>query len=108
MAGTFWLTPPDTCEDPLKPLVHIHGDADGVVPFEGRQIRNTHQGSIFEALALYRAKGGFTGAFAEVSDDLSCSIEANSSAAILAFCQFPGGHDFKIKHLDYGWAKLTE
>lgn len=59
MAGTFWLQTPDTCASLLKPLIHIHGDQDDVVPFEGRQIRNTHQGNVFESLDLYRDLGAF-------------------------------------------------
>lgn len=36
------------------PVMQIHGFADGQVPFEGRAIRDWHQGSVWDALDLAR------------------------------------------------------
>lgn len=40
------------------PVMQVHGFADGQVPFEGRQIRDWHQGSVWEALRRARAANG--------------------------------------------------
>ncbi|MGB7242267.1 MAG: alpha/beta fold hydrolase [Sulfitobacter sp.] len=39
-------------------VLQIHGFADGQVPFEGRGIRNWHQGSVWETLERARAANG--------------------------------------------------
>ncbi len=40
------------------PVLQVHGFADGQVPFEGRQIRDWHQGSVWEALRRAREANG--------------------------------------------------
>ncbi|MEL6572950.1 MAG: alpha/beta fold hydrolase [Pseudomonadota bacterium] len=40
------------------PVMQVHGFADGQVPFEGRQIRDWHQGSVWEALRRAREANG--------------------------------------------------
>lgn len=40
------------------PIMHVHGFADGQVPFEGRGIRDWHQGSVWGALELARNANG--------------------------------------------------
>lgn len=40
------------------PIMQVHGFADGQVPFEGRGIRDWHQGSVWEALERAREANG--------------------------------------------------
>lgn len=40
------------------PIMQVHGFADGQVPFEGRQIRDWHQGSLWDALDQAREANG--------------------------------------------------
>ena len=40
------------------PVLQIHGFADGQVPFEGRAIRDWHQGSVWDSLEQARAQNG--------------------------------------------------
>ncbi|WP_223424519.1 alpha/beta hydrolase family esterase [Tateyamaria pelophila] len=40
------------------PILQIHGFGDGQVPFEGRAIRNWHQGSVWDALERARVVNG--------------------------------------------------
>lgn len=40
------------------PVMQVHGFADGQVPFEGRGIRDWHQGSVWEALGRAREANG--------------------------------------------------
>ena len=40
------------------PVMQVHGFGDGQVPFEGRAIRDWHQGSMWASLARARARNG--------------------------------------------------
>ncbi len=53
-------SPNDTDCSGLKdlPILHIHGFADGQVPFEGRRIRDWHQGSVWDSLERAREANG--------------------------------------------------
>ena len=46
--------PTDRCPAGPVPVLQVHGFADGQVPFEGRQIRDWHQGDVFSSLGLIR------------------------------------------------------
>lgn len=105
-SGTFWLKAPETCEGPAKSIVHIHGDADKTVPLNGRAIRDTHQGKVSEALALYRRFGSFGPAQESETGNLSCRQRQNAEGALLEFCLFPGGHSFSTRHLSYAIDQL--
>tara|TARA_R110002049_G_scaffold44333_3_gene129857 strand:+ start:97080 stop:97808 length:729 start_codon:yes stop_codon:yes gene_type:complete len=106
IAGTFWQAPPHTCAAPTASIVHIHGNADGTVPLEGRAIGPTRQGDVSAALAMYSAFGGFGPATARRNDDLTCENKVNPGGAILEFCLFPGGHSFRTEYLRYGLDRL--
>jgi len=108
MAGTFWDPVPESCEGPVASIVHIHGDADKTVPLEGRPIRPTHQGSVPEALAMYRAYGDFGAVTKADFGDLRCDMQVNASGAVLNFCLFSGGHSFSPKHMVSAWKMLAE
>lgn len=107
VAGTFWLKPPGHCETPAKSLVHIHGDKDTVVPFEGREIASTHQGSIFDSFALYRSVGLFDGMESLQAEDLFCESERNPQNRVFLFCRYDGGHEFRVRHVTFAWNTLT-
>lgn len=59
VAGALRRPNETTCEG-LKglPVMQVHGFADGQVPLEGRAIRDWHQGSVWESLAVARAANG--------------------------------------------------
>lgn len=106
MAGTFWAPVPPSCEGPAASIVHIHGDADTTVPLEGRPIGPAHQGSVPEALAMYRAHGDFGDATRAEIGDLSCDMRTNPDGAVLDFCLFSGGHSFSPRHMVAAWKIL--
>lgn len=106
MSGTFWLKPPDACTAPVSSIVHIHGDADRTVPLTGRAIRETKQGEVQEALAMYEKFGDFGAATDAISGTLTCRDRSNAQGEILEFCLFPGGHSFRTEHLRYGIDRL--
>jgi len=112
IAGTFWTPIPKTCAAPAANILHIHGDADPVVPLAGRPIGRARQGNVEEALEMYTAFGGF-GARAPMAqteampDDLTCAASKNAEGRALGFCQFPGGHNFRIAHVRFAWEYLS-
>lgn len=108
IAGTFWLSPPATCAESIASVIHIHGTEDKIVPLTGRPIGPTHQGNVFEALEMHRAKGDFGPVQTIETSGLRCDRRSNASGAILDFCTFAGGHAFKLDFLRYAWSRLEE
>ena len=106
IAGTFWLEAPETCEAPVASVIHIHGDADRMVPLDGRVIGPTKQGEVSQALAMYRAFGGFGEAAQTSSGDLRCAQSGNDAGQVLDFCLFSGGHSFRTEHVRHAWERL--
>ena len=104
MSGTFWVGPPAGCAAPVRGLVHFHGDADPVVPQTGRAIGPTVQGDVAAAMAMYAQAGGWDGPPDTVTlGDTTCDMRRRADGAPLAFCAFPGGHDFRTANLRTAW-----
>jgi polyhydroxybutyrate depolymerase len=52
IAGVWWQPMPQDCSAPPRPLLHIHGTADPVMPLAGRHLANRwRQGVVREAFA---------------------------------------------------------
>ena len=108
ISGTFWQAPPSSCAGPVANIIHIHGDNDPTVPLNGRPILNTHQGKVSDALAMYRAYGGFKPTKPNTTNRLSCENSANRDGDVLDFCMFEGGHSFRSEYLRYAWETFEE
>ncbi|KEJ89103.1 alpha/beta hydrolase family esterase [Sulfitobacter donghicola] len=106
IAGTYWLQPPESCTTPTTSIVHLHGDRDGTVPLDGREIGATRQGKVSEALADYTRQGAFGPVRENNSDMLRCQERSNADGEILEFCLFEGGHSFRTEYLSYGLDRL--
>lgn len=106
VAGTFWQRPPDACATPVASLVHVHGESDPTVPLGGRAIRETWQGDVREALAMYRRLGGFGAAQAPAPEGLTCEGWRNDAGEILEFCLHPGGHSLRTDYIRSGLDRL--
>ena len=97
--------PQDQCPGGPARMLHIHGFADKQVPFEGRQIRDWHQGDVFESLGLLRASNGCrTNPHHIAADDrFSCRLWSSCSGGKdIQFCMHNGGHG-----LPKGWAEMA-
>ena len=105
-SGPFWLEPQRNCATPAASLIHIHGDADGTVPLDGRPIGPTRQGKVSDALAMYAALGNFGPATQADTPKLRCAQSANDTEDILEFCLFEGGHSFRTEYLGYALERL--
>lgn len=59
VAGALRQPNPNQCDGLVGlPVMQVHGFGDGQVPFEGRGIRDWHQGSVWETLNRARVKNG--------------------------------------------------
>ncbi len=108
IAGTFWVPEPETCTSPPANVIHIHGDADPVVPLEGRPIADTAQGNVFAVLDMYRRYGSYGEASARTVDGLRCEDRVNSAGDLLNFCLFAGGHSFETRFIRHAWTMFAE
>lgn len=108
MSGTFWLKPPETCSGPVASIVHIHGTTDKTVPLSGRAIRETKQGVVAEALAMYETFGRFGAAKPSRIATLDCKTRNNPTGDVLQFCLFEGGHSFRTEYLAHGIKTLLD
>lgn len=106
-SGTFWQNIPATCPTPAAHLIHIHGDADTVVPLEGRAIGPTRQGNVFDALSMYAdhgAQGEMT--MREMPEGLTCSMRENADGLLLDFCTFSGGHSYSTARVEWAIERI--
>jgi len=108
VAGTFWQGPPETCATPVTSVVHIHGQSDPTVPLTGRAIRETWQGDVREALAMYRRLGRFRAAQPAQIESMTCEGWRNADGEILDFCLHPGGHSLRTAYIRAGLDRLRE
>jgi polyhydroxybutyrate depolymerase len=109
VAGAFWEPLPDGCAAPARPLVHVHGTADGVVPLAGRPIGGGRwrQGDVEAGVRVLLRQHGCEPApdRVEASPGGVCRVwDAGScaSGAGLLDCRHPGGHD-----VPEGWFDRT-
>jgi len=108
MSGTFWEPEPATCDTPPTSVVHIHGDADPVVPLLGRPIADTHQGQVPDVLAMYAKYGEYQDTGREILGKLECQNSQNAAGEILNFCLFAGGHSFRSEYVKQAWEILEK
>lgn len=99
MSGTFWEPIPETCPTIPANLIHYHGTNDPVVPLQGHQIKDAHQGDVRQAVALFGGLGNYQPAGSSDADDLDCTRQTDPAGRILELCLFPGKHEFRSRHL---------
>ncbi len=97
--------PEATCPGGAFNLLQIHGFGDGQVPFEGRGIRDWHQGDLFEALGLLRETNQCRSNPDEITigEQFRCrEWSANCNEGAVKFCEHDGGHG-----LPRGWTAMA-
>lgn len=100
--------PNDTTDCPSNPVrfLQIHGFADNQVPFEGRAIRDWHQGSIWDSLALARTANQCRTHpdTINIGEQFRCrDWNASCRNGAIKFCTHNGGHG-----LPRGWTALAK
>lgn len=99
--------PNDTSDCPNAPVrfLHIHGFADTQVPLEGRAIRDWHQGSVWDSLALARKAGQCRSNPDRIrfSTDYRCRHwDASCADGAVRLCLRNGGHG-----MPRGWTDMA-
>ena len=95
IAGVWWRPMPTECPAPRRPMLHIHGLADPVMPMEGRSLRDRwRQGDVREAFATMRRLNACEAAPVTAKrGELDCAFdESCGSGRSLALCLHPGDH----------------
>jgi polyhydroxybutyrate depolymerase len=103
MSGTFWEPVPETCPAGPVNLIHYHGREDPVVPLTGRQVKDAHQGSVSEAIAVIAQTGGYRPVETGETEGLACSRQVADGGKLLELCLFTGKHQLKASHLARAW-----
>lgn len=99
ISGTFWAPIPESCPTLPANLIHYHGKDDPIVPLRGRQIKDAHQGDVFQAIELVARLGSYRPVNDENTRELECSRQADDTGRVLELCLFPGKHELKARHL---------
>lgn len=107
MSGVFWSPTPHSCPSEAASVIHIHGDNDTVVPLTGRPVQDTHQGDVLDVLDFYGRHGAFVETDETVAEGLRCQVSVNADGQRLEFCQFSGGHQFKVDFLRDAYLRLS-
>ena len=106
ISGAFWEPLPTACDGGPIDLLHVHGEADTVVPMTGRWIRNTwKQGDVRQGLAILRREDGCSNQSrpATLGPELRCEVwDGCSSGREIELCRHPDGH-----MLPPGWVALV-
>lgn len=105
VAGALRRPAPDgLCPNPSPRALQVHGFADKQVPFEGRGIRDWHQGNVHQTLALFRASNNCRSNPNDitVSENWRTRHWRTCRNGDLAFVEHDGGHG-----LPRGWTNLA-
>lgn len=105
VAGALRRPAPDQlCPNPSPRALQVHGFADKQVPFEGRGIRDWHQGDVHQTLALFRTSNdcGSNPNDISVSEKWRTRHWRSCAGGDLAYVEHDGGHG-----LPRGWTNLA-
>lgn len=97
--------PTENCPNAPVRFLQIHGFADAQVPFEGRGIRDWHQGDLFDSFARARTANACRSNpdSIDISEVFRCREWAEScDAGALKMCIHDGGHG-----LPKGWTAMA-
>jgi len=96
--------PEGRCPNPTPRALQVHGFGDRQVPFEGRGIRDWHQGDVHQTLALFRASNGCRSNPNDISVSENWRTRQWRTCRIgdLAYAEHDGGHG-----LPRGWTNLA-
>lgn len=105
VAGALRRPSPDGfCPNPSPRALQIHGFGDKQVPFEGRGIRDWHQGDVHQTLALFRASNNCRSNpnAITVGEKWRTRHWRTCPGGDLAYAEHDGGHG-----LPRGWTNLA-
>ena len=106
VAGVWWQPMPVDCTAPARPMLHIHGTADRVMPMAGRTLRDWRQGDVLQAFATMKRVNAcpVEPTRSEQKGVLNCAMsETCGSGKPLALCLHDGDH-----HTNPAWFKAVQ
>ncbi|MEO0362534.1 MAG: hypothetical protein AAF322_15550 [Pseudomonadota bacterium] len=105
VAGALRRPNPDTCPDPAERALHIHGFMDAQVPYEGRAIRDWHQGNVSDTLSLFRRSRGCRSNPDEIAvgEVWRTRVWKSCETGDLAYVEYDGGH-----RMPPGWPEVAQ
>jgi polyhydroxybutyrate depolymerase len=96
IAGVWWQPMPKECKAPPRPLLHIHGTADPVMPMTGRNLRDRwKQGDVRDAMTTLKKVNGCSASptRTEPRGPLTCELFSGClSHKPVALCLHGGDH----------------
>ncbi len=97
VAGVWWQPMPTACSAPPRPLLHIHGINDPVMPMGGRNLRDRwKQGDVSIAVATMRVNNGCQiggKRRSEQRGEMTCVFEDScATGKPVALCLHHGDH----------------
>jgi polyhydroxybutyrate depolymerase len=96
VAGVWWQPMPKECSAPRRPLLHIHGINDPVMPMGGRNLRDRwKQGDVAAALATMRVTNNCEVGKSrrDQRGELTCVFEDGCTSGMpVALCLHQGDH----------------
>ena len=102
-SGTFWDPMPSSCPSTPVNLNHYHGKSDTTVPMEGRQIFNSHQGDVLQAIEILTGVAINLSSVDRTRGKLECYLAREGSDGHVELCLFEGGHRFSADYIADAW-----
>ena len=130
IAGAFWEPLPATCPSAMPRIIHVHGMADTVVPYDGREIRSKfRQGDVGRSINVWMAQGGcpalgpsrstiassmppitaedpLAKTAENTSGVLDCGRRYACGTGLIELCIHAGGHSVRPEWLGQAWNRL--
>jgi len=113
IAGAFWEPLPQSCPSPMPRMIHVHGMADRVVPYEGREVRPGYrQGDVAESIAVWMSQercdagGPSREAIGAAHATLDCTRRYACGGGFIELCLHAGGHSMRAEWIRRAWRLL--
>lgn len=109
-SGAFWEPAPARCAAPARRLIHFHGDADTMVPIEGRPIgRGFRQSDVGESFKVLIDSSPIRGAREQLLRLAATDCRRwGGDGRLMMFCRHKGGHLWRAVWLKAAYEALKE
>ena len=102
-SGTFWDPMSTSCPSTSVNLNHYRGKSDTIVPMEGRQILNSYQSDVLQAIENLAGIAVVLSSIDQTRDKLKCYVACEGSEGHVGLCLFKGGHRFSADYIADAW-----
>jgi len=113
ISGAFWEPLPESCPSAMPRMIHVHGMADRVVPYEGREVRPGYrQGDVAASMQVWLSQercdqsGPSREAIGEPHPGLDCTRRYVCGDGYIELCLHAGGHSMRAQWIRRAWLLL--